>query len=130
MKPDRTHNFGTYFVTAIADSHKHLFQSEPMALLLIDTILKYRDDSKFHLHDFVIMPNHCHFIVTPAESLERAVQFIKGGYSFRVKKELKRTFEIWQRGFTDHRVRDYDDYLRCKEYLVMNPVRKGLCLAP
>lgn len=101
-----------------------------MAELMIDTLLHYRTESKYLLHDFVVMRDHLHVIFTPSETLERAMQFIKGGFSYRAKKELNRQFEIWQRGFTDHRVRDYEDYLRSKEYLVMNPVRKGLCRMP
>ena len=101
-----------------------------MAELLIETILHYRTQSKYLLHDFVVMPDHLHLILTPNETLERAMQFIKGGSSFRAKKELDRQFEIWQRGFTDHRVRDHADYIRSKDYLEMNPVRKGLCTRP
>jgi putative transposase len=130
LKPSRANSFGTYFVTANAYQHRFLFQSDTMASLLIDTFLKYREQSRYLLHDFVVMPNHCHLIISPSETLERALQFVKGGFSFRAKKELGKAFEIWQPGFTDHRARDYEDYLRSKEYLVMNPVRKGLSITP
>jgi len=35
------------------------------------------------------MPDHFHVLITPAQDvpMERAVQLIKGGFSFRVKKE-------------------------------------------
>jgi hypothetical protein len=38
--------------------------------------------------------------------LEKAVQFIKGGFSFRAKKELGFAWSVWQESFTNHRIRD------------------------
>jgi putative transposase len=34
------------------------------------------------------MPDHFHLLVTPTETLERALQLIKGGFSYRARKEL------------------------------------------
>jgi putative transposase len=54
------------------------------AELLRQTILDYQRQSRFLLHAFVIMPDHFHALITPAPdvSLEKAVQFIKGGFPF------------------------------------------------
>jgi putative transposase len=35
--------------------------------------------------------------------------------------------EVWQKGFSDHRIRDAEDYLRHISYIQWNPVRKDLC---
>jgi putative transposase len=77
------------------------------------------------------MPEHFHALLTPAGdiTIERAVQFIKGGYSFRVKNELRRSFEIWQPGFTDRRVR-VGEYERFQTYIDQNPVKAGLAKSP
>src|SRR6266566_7977562 len=34
------------------------------------------------------MPDHFHVLITPTITLERALQLIKGGFSFRATKEL------------------------------------------
>jgi putative transposase len=34
--------------------------------------------------------------------------------------------EVWQRGFSDHRIRDAEDYFRHVEYICRNPVGRGL----
>ena len=70
------------------------------------------------------MPDHFHALITPADeiSLERAVQFIKGGFSFRLKSSLR----AWQASFTNHRIRDDRDFEQHREYIRMNPVRAGL----
>src|SRR4051812_4405566 len=105
----------TYFVTTNAEQGKFLLRSDPMAKLLIDTLYSYRKQGKFLLHEFVVMSNHLHLLITPKATIEKAVQFIKGGFSYRAKKELDKNFEIWQRGFTDRRVRDLQEYDDCRE---------------
>jgi hypothetical protein len=57
-------------------------------------------------------PITCICSSAPFESVEKSVQLIKGGFSFRAKRELEWKGEIWQPGFTDHRIRDEEDWLR------------------
>jgi putative transposase len=72
------------------------------------------------------MPDHVHLILTPLDvALERAVGYIKGGFSHRLASKLP----VWQRGFTDHRIRDAADLQARRAYLHMNPVRAGLAAA-
>ncbi len=52
------------------------------------------------------------------------MQFIKGGYSYRLRKLEK--IQVWQESFTNHRVRDEEDYARHREYIRLNPVRAKL----
>ena len=103
-----------------------LFSREVWAKLLIDTLYHYRG-SAYLLQEFVVMPDHIHVILTPKTSLEKAVQFIKGGFSYRAKKELGSNMEVWQKGFSDHRIRDASDYQIHQIYVQQNPVRKHLC---
>lgn len=120
----------TYFVTASTWGKRSLFQTERMATLLIDTIFHYRLQGKYLLHEFVVMPNHIHLLLSPSEKLARAMQFIKGGFSYRAKKELGVSMEIWERGYVEHRVRDIGDYEHHVEYIRENPVRARLAERP
>jgi putative transposase len=121
----------TYFVSTSADQKRFLFQSEAIANLFVETLYSYRKQKKFPLHEFVLMPNHLHLMLTPtAITLERAMQFIKGGYSHRVNVELGKKFGVWQRGFTDRRVRNRAEYDGFREYIHLNPVKAGLVSRP
>ena len=129
MRPTREHasnNGQTYMVTSSTWGRRALFQRERWAGLLVDTLYHYRVTA-YLLHEFVIMPDHIHVILTPRTSLEKAVQFIKGGFSYRAKKELGSNLEVWQTGFSDHRIRDASDYGIHRVYVRQNPVRKNLC---
>jgi putative transposase len=132
LKPTREHatnNAQTYFVTSDTWERRALFRTESWARLFFKTLLSHRGKAYF-LHEFVLMPDHFHLLITPLIALERAVQLIKGRFSFRAKKELGSNAEIWQRGFADHRIRDYEDYEKHVHYIHLNPVKKHLCSAP
>ena len=84
--PPRGHTgHSAYFITASSFQGQSLFQSQRMADLFVRVPFDYRDQNKYLLHEFVLMPNHFHLLITPVLSLERALQLIKGGFSFRAK---------------------------------------------
>src|SRR5258706_11701355 len=116
----------SYFITSATSQRKCLLQSDRMAGLLLDVLLHYRDQNKYLLHEFVIMPDHFHLLLTPTDTLERSLQLIKGGFSYRARKELGFAGEIWQASYYDRRVRDIEDYRAYREYIQMNPVKKRL----
>jgi len=78
------------------------------------------------------MPEHVHLLFTPTHDvmLEHAIQLIKGGYSHALGEILGRKREIWQRGFTDHRIRDEQDYEHHRSYIHQNPVERRIVTDP
>jgi putative transposase len=102
------------------------------AELMLETILSYRDSGAYLLHEFVIMPDHLHLLLTPGSeaSLEKAVQLIKGGSSHRIHKQRGSKMEIWQVGFYDWTIRDAEDWRTKVQYIQMNPVRARLVEKP
>lgn len=120
----------TYFITFNCDGRKRLLQSQRMATLLVDVLLHHRSERKYRLHEFVVMPNHFHGLVTtiPGTTLEAAVSIIKGAMSFRAKREFSMRSTIWQSSFVDRRVRDALEYRKIRDYILDNPVKAGLCM--
>ena len=114
----------TYFATAGTSNRRRLFQVEDRAALFIDVLLHYRRQGRFKLHAFVVMPDHFHALLTPVPdvSLEKAVQFIKGGFSFRLRGKL----DVWAKGFNESQIRTTEKFEACKTYIETNPVRAGL----
>lgn len=95
----------TFFVTSVTHFRDLLFKNKNFAGLQLDVLYENRKLGRFLLHEFVLMPDHFHLILTPApdKSLERALQYIKGGFSFRVKRELAYKGFPWEEGFPNHR---------------------------
>lgn len=122
----------TFFATTRTAAGKSLFQTERMANLFIEVLRSYVRARKFTVHDFVVMPNHVHILMTlPGDiSIEKTMQLIKGSFSFRVKRELGFQGEVWQRGFSDVRVTDDRSFCLHQAYIHHNPVKAGLTSAP
>jgi len=114
----------TFFITTNTYQRQPIFRYEAKTKLFLETLYHYREQKKYLLHEFVIMPDHVHALITPAPeiSLERAVQFIKGGFSYRLGKGAT----PWQASFTNHRIRDVADYDQHRTYIHRNPVRARL----
>jgi putative transposase len=123
-----TSNGQTYFVTSSTVERRPFFRHERWAKLFIDVMVGYRPE-RFLLHEFVVMPDHFHVLLTPQASLEKSVQFIKGGFSYRAKKELGWAGEIWIAGFSDHRIRDVEEFEVYRRYIARNPVEAGIASA-
>src|SRR5215469_1552991 len=103
----------TYFVTSKSVGGRALLQSERMATLFIDVLRQYVAAGKFKVHEFVVMPNHVHVLLTVGAGtiIEKAVQLMKGNFSYRARKEFGLNCEIWQRGFSEVRIRDRESYI-------------------
>jgi putative transposase len=105
--PSRSERTGTFFVTSATFNRRRLFQVAANAELFLETLQHYRREGHYKLHAFVVMPDHIHLLLTPqAITIERAVGLIKGGFSHRIGSK----FPVWQRGFTDHRIRDAKEF--------------------
>ena len=104
---------------------------EKIAWLFIEVMMDYRTQKKYLLHEFVVMPEHLHLIITPTKiTLERAMQCIKGGFSFQLNKNLRVKKDIWQPSFLDRRIRDSLEYQKFKDYIWQNPVKRFLARTP
>src|SRR5260370_1309177 len=93
----------TFFVTSSVAGKRNLLQSDRSAQLFIRVLYEYHAQGKFRLHEFVVMPDHFYLLLTIEVGLtiERAVQFIKGGFAFRAGKEFGMRSPLWQKGFYD-----------------------------
>ncbi len=89
-----------------------MFVREPICQMFVQALLQYRVGKAYQLRAFVPMPDHVHALLTPSPdvTLERVMQYIKGGSAYRIGKSLCLRFPVWQRGFSDHRIRNAEDY--------------------
>lgn len=73
----------------------------------------------------LLMPDHLHAIIAfPREpGMKETIT--------NWKRFLARSQKIkWQRDFFDHRLRDHHEETEKISYILMNPVRRGLCSQP
>jgi putative transposase len=122
----------TYFITTKTWENRPIFQVPENAAILLQCILRHRSAGAYLLHEFVIMPNHLHLLITPSDeaSLERAMQLIKGGSSHAIHQQRGNKMQIWQHGFHEESVRDLSDYALKAKYIRNNPLHVGLAEKP
>ncbi len=123
----------TYFVTTKTWQNRAIFQVPEIAAILLKCILRHRDTGAYLLHDFVIMPNHLHLLLTPVgdNSLERAMQLIKGGSSHEIHLAPRATkCKSGSRDFMKKAFGDIEDYRIKSGYIRNNPVHAGLVETP
>jgi putative transposase len=126
--PHRILPGSTYFVSSATWERRELFRVPQVAEILVDRILACREKGAYELHEFVVMPNHFHLLMTPGAttSLEKAMQLIKGGSAHDIHKQRGNKMEIWQVGFHDWTIRDGEDYRTKVRYIHLNPVQARL----
>lgn len=73
-----------------------------------------------------VMPDHVHLLLAPiSENLIDPISRWKG-YTTHLVWDHGYKGKLWQRSFYDHALRKEEDLIRVAEYIVCNPVRRGL----
>ncbi|MCK4565648.1 MAG: transposase [Verrucomicrobia bacterium] len=95
---------------------------------ILSESMKFHDGERYHSGDFVIMPNHVHWIVQPMDShrLEKILQSIKRFSSTRFTKEKIHPGRLWQSESHDRIIRDRAELDRIRKYIGNNPHRAHL----
>jgi putative transposase len=124
--------FSTYFTTSNIWLKRHLLQSYRSAELFIEILYRFRAEKKYLVHEFVVMPNHFHLLLTPLRpnTVERCLGLIKGSFSYQASRSFGFPADIWQPSFMDRRVRDFSEYQRFKNYIHQNPIKSHSCTRP
>ncbi len=123
---------GVYFVTADTWQRRQLFAKPDPAAILLEQIVECRQRGFYKLHAFVIMPEHFHILLTPGDdaSLEKAMQMIKGGSAYKMRRQSASKFPVWQPGYHDRWIRNAEEYQARKRYIESNPVAARLADKP
>ena len=90
------------------------------------------DSIRYRLSAWVIMPNHTHFLLKPAEGIELS-DIMRNHKSFtahKCNKLLSRSGSFWQLDYYDRFIRDAQHYRSVVKYIENNPVKARLCKGP
>ncbi|MFA6958977.1 MAG: transposase [Thermoanaerobaculia bacterium] len=124
----------TIFVTF--STQKRLIILPPAARDIVLEHLLFEHDFKHHVHVAVVMPEHVHMITTPLSGpdgpylLSEIMKPIKGVSSRRINKLMKRSGTLWHDESFDHVLRNDEKLQEKADYVMMNPVRRGLASTP
>jgi putative transposase len=101
-----------------------------IATLIVDAI-RYRNGGPYRLHNYVVMANHVHLLITPLAPVPSLMQSLKRFTAREANRILGLTGQpFWQAESYDRRVRNAVEFTRIADYIEMNPVRAGLVATP
>lgn len=93
---------------------------------VVEEALHFVHGKRCWSRDFVVMPNHVHWLVSPlpGQQLENILGSIKGFTSTRLTKlGLKKPGRFWRRENYDHIVRNARELHAIREYIAKNPAK-------
>jgi len=121
-----------YYVTICAFNGKKLFQHEGVAKTIVDELDFRQGTSKeIKLYCYCLMPDHLHLLLSLSEQYQRSLQNWVAAfkrYNARIVNLLYEISPLWQKNFYEHVVRKDESLFQITEYILNNPVRKGLVL--
>lgn len=84
------------------------------------------------LHAYVLMPNHLHLLVTPADEvgLGRMMQWVGRYYVPYFNQKYGRVGTLWQGRYKTAVIDAEHYFLTCSRYIELNPVRAGMLSDP
>ena len=133
----------TYFLTVVTHGRQRFFAASENQNLLGECFREARKTYPFELDACVLLPDHFHALLTPAEGADYStiIRLIKTRFTqhFLTSRPVETgEFEgtrpgekrVWQRRFFEHTIRDEIDWERHVNYIHLNPVRHGLVANP
>jgi type I restriction enzyme R subunit len=106
---------------------KCVLRRPEIARIVADS-LHFFDGKRYHLGDFVVMPNHVHLLVCLLGDTDMEAQC----YSWKkftareINRILGRRGRFWQEESFDHLVRSPEDFERFRQYIAENGPKAGL----
>ena len=118
--------------TALDQGRGACLLSRPQVAALVRGALRHFDGDRYHLHGWVVMPNHVHALATLRgdNALSGVVHSWKSYTARHANAVLGLCGAFWSVDYFDRLVRDEDHFAATLDYIHWNPVTAGLCAEP
>lgn len=120
--------FTTTFHNELDRGHGACLLRKPAARKITEQALLFFDGERYEMGDFVVMPNHVHFLVRLKEGITIKEQCFswKRFTSGEINRLTGRRGVFWQSESYDHIVRSLEALRTIQNYIANNPVKAGL----
>ncbi len=94
---------------------------------IVEQALRHFDGQRYHLGEFIVMPNHVHVLITPVAEyqLSEILHSWKSFTSNAINKREGLSGAFWQKEYFDHIVRTPEQMERVILYIKQNPIPHG-----
>ena len=118
-----------YIVTTTTFSRRPVFKDWTLCRHICKEFNDQSNSEAFTLLAWVLMPDHVHWLLQLAgqQDLSSVIRYLKSASAARVNQSGIHQGRLWASGFHDRAIRRETDILPAARYIVMNPVRAGIC---
>ena len=90
---------------------------------LVEHALHHFDHGRYHIHDYVIMPNHVHLILQTINnfSIQSVIASLKSYTAHKLNELLNVNGKVWQSESFDRIIRNEHHYWKVVDYIARNP---------
>jgi len=115
------------FVTVATKAKQQIFSHRHLADDFVALLRTVCEENNIPLYAYCIMPDHAHFLLSASET-KGIIDFVGEIKSRSTKIAWQHGYRgtIWQRSFYDHFLRQDEDCRMVADYIIHNPVRKGI----
>jgi REP element-mobilizing transposase RayT len=121
------------FLTVVTDDRQPLLACQITYDILTNLWRRSHLADGWSVGRFMLMPDHLHLFARPVMDAKPLANWIEMWKSVSGRKIALASISarpFWQRDYFDRFLRSGDSYEEKWRYVVMNPVRKGLCSQP
>ncbi len=114
--------------THLDQGHGECLLRDPRLAKVVADALHTFDGTRYRLHEWVIMPNHVHVLITPLHenSLSAIVHSWKSFTAKQINGIRGTAGRVWQEDYFDRMIRDERHWHAAVAYIRDNPVKAGL----
>jgi putative transposase len=119
-----------YFLT-LCTYERHAYLNQSVGRWVLTRLLGASAKYDFAVHAYCAMPDHLHILaeaLTETAELVKFVSSFKQETGFAYQKRFHR--RLWQPRYYDRILRKPEESELVAWYIWLNPVRKGICVAP
>jgi putative transposase len=120
-----------YHLTSRGNEKKPIYHTDQDRIHFLFNLSEYVHRFQWICYDYCLMTNHYHLVVeTPIANISDGMQLLNGAYATYFNRVHARVGHVFQGRFTGILV-EKEAYLReLSRYVVLNPVRAGMCASP
>jgi REP element-mobilizing transposase RayT len=116
------------FITIRAYGNQAPFLHAELNCMILATLQQEQDRLDCMIFTYCLMPDHLHYLISPKNEGVSVLKFTDQfkGKTTNSSWKLGRHGKLWQPRCYDHIVRQDEDLRRIADYILNNPVRKGI----
>ena len=118
---------GIYHIILRGINRQKIFNDNEDKKRLLETLLRYKEKSKYQIYAYCLMDNHIHLLLKEGEEpLAQIMRRIGGSYVYWYNHKYERVGNLFQDRFKSEVVEDDTYFLTVLRYIHQNPAKAGI----